>query len=154
MPSKTTSKIGNSTSKWQDVYKGSAQGSIIGPLSYNLFSNDMLLVIDEDVEAYNYADDNSLLSSGYDLPTVKQNLRNNVQKVMSWFNDNQMKINPDKFSYMVFAKLNESNNMLLYNSFIECYFNYCSIIWHFCSHHNTYKLEKLQKSTQTCNLGF
>ena len=41
--------------------------------------------------------------------------------------------------------LNESNKMLLYNSFIECYFNYCSIIWHFCSHHNTYKLEKLQK---------
>ena len=76
-------KIGNSTSKWQEVYKGSAQGSIIGPLSYNLFSNDMLLVIDEDVEAYNYAGDNSLLSSGYDLPTVKQKLMNNVQKVMS-----------------------------------------------------------------------
>ena len=32
----------------------------------------MLFVIDEDVEAYNYADDNNLLSSGYELPTVKQ----------------------------------------------------------------------------------
>jgi hypothetical protein len=28
---------------------------------------------------------------------------------------------------------------------VECYFNYCCIIWHFCSNANTYKLEKLQK---------
>ena len=35
--------------------------------------------------------------------------------------------------------------MLLYNSFIKCYFNYCSVIWHFCSKYNTYKIENLQK---------
>ena len=27
--------------------------------------------------------------------------------------------------------LNESIKMLVYNSFVECYFNYCSPIWHF-----------------------
>ena len=40
--------------------------------------------------------------------------------------------------------LSEGNKILLYNSFIECYFNYCSIIWHFCSKTNSLKLEKLQ----------
>ena len=38
-----------------------------------------------------------------------------------------------------------SNKLLLYNSFIECYFNYCSVLWHFCSEADTYKLERLQK---------
>ena len=41
--------------------------------------------------------------------------------------------------------LSESNKMLLYSSFAECYFNYCCLIWHFCSNANTYKLDKLQK---------
>ena len=39
----------NSTSEWQSVYKGSVQGSVIGPLSYNIFSNDMLSILDNDI---------------------------------------------------------------------------------------------------------
>jgi len=35
--------------------------------------------------------------------------------------------------------------MLLYNSFVECYFNYCSTLWHFCSNSDTTKIEKVQK---------
>ena len=38
--------------------------------------------------------------------------------------------------------LSEGNKILLYNSFIECYFNYCSIILHFCSKANSLKVEK------------
>ena len=41
--------------------------------------------------------------------------------------------------------LDQSSKMLLYNSFIECYFSYCSVLWHFCSNSNTYKVEKIQK---------
>ena len=41
--------------------------------------------------------------------------------------------------------LSESNKMLLYNSFIECYFNYCCTLWHFCSNVDTFKVEKIQK---------
>ena len=35
--------------------------------------------------------------------------------------------------------------MLLYNSFLECYFNYLSITWYFTSNSNTYKIEKIQR---------
>ncbi len=35
--------------------------------------------------------------------------------------------------------------MLLYNSFIECYFNYCGVIWHTCSNADTMKVEKMQE---------
>ena len=41
--------------------------------------------------------------------------------------------------------LNESNKLLLYSSFISCYFNYCCVLWHFCNNYDTLKIEKLQE---------
>ena len=38
-------KLGDNVSEWQNVFKGSAQGSIIGPISYNMFTNDMFMVV-------------------------------------------------------------------------------------------------------------
>ena len=35
--------------------------------------------------------------------------------------------------------------MLLYNSFVECYFNYCAIKWHFCYKSDTFRLEQIQE---------
>jgi hypothetical protein len=196
-------KLGcNNVSDWRSIYKGSAQGSIIGPLSYNMFSNDIFMILDDDVDMFGYADDKSLKSSGYDLKEAEKNLLHNVNNIVSWFKQNNMKVNPDKFNYIVFGNktdagsitidnhvikpvnhvkllglhldnklnfdvhisklcekagrqvqvlsrlshtLNNINKMLLYNCFIECYFNYCSCIWHFCSIANTLKIEKLQK---------
>ena len=142
------------------------------------------------------------MCAGYDYIQTQQCLMQNVEKVIAWYEENNMKVNPDKFKYIVFGKhdnvdcvsiknirivpettvkilglhldnrltfnkhissigtkagrqiqvlarlsstLNVSNRMLLYNSYIECYLNYCSYIWHFCSNKDTYKLEKLQK---------
>ena len=56
-------KLGNCRSEWQYVYKGSAQGSLMGPQSYNMFTNDMLFILDDDVDIYNYADDNTFVCS-------------------------------------------------------------------------------------------
>ena len=40
--------------------------------------------------------------------------------------------------------LSEETRLLVFKSFIRSNFNYCLIIWHFCSKVNTEKLEKLQ----------
>jgi len=36
--------------------------------------------------------------------------------------------------------LDEPSKFLLYNSFIECYFNHCSVVWHFSIKCKTYKI--------------
>ena len=41
--------------------------------------------------------------------------------------------------------LNEKPRFLIYKSFIQSNFNYCSMVWHFCSKTNTEKLEKIQQ---------
>ena len=40
--------------------------------------------------------------------------------------------------------LSEDTRTLIFRSFIQSNFNYCPLIWHFCSKANTEKLEKLQ----------
>ena len=52
--------------------------------------------------------------------------------------------------------LNASNTLLLYSSFMSCYFNHCCVLWHFCNNFDTLKkLTKLQeKALRYSMLGF
>ena len=38
-------KLGNVHSEWQDITTGIAQGSIFGPVLFNIFMNDLVYVI-------------------------------------------------------------------------------------------------------------
>ena len=50
-------RLGSHT--WEKILKGVPQGSILGPLLFNVFLNDIFLFINEGV-TYNYADDNTV----------------------------------------------------------------------------------------------
>ena len=65
---------------WEKMISGVLQGSIQGPLLFNIFLNDLFLFV-ENSEVSNYADDNTLYSSGSDLEKVKQTLRQNFEIV-------------------------------------------------------------------------
>ena len=52
-------KLGAETSKWETLFKGVPQGSILGPLIFNIFINHIFHVIKQGT-LYNYADDNTL----------------------------------------------------------------------------------------------
>ena len=97
-------KLGSVKSEWENVYKGAAQGSLMGPQSYNVFTNDMLFILEDDVDVYNYADDNTFVCSGYDYESVKDKVVRNVNNVITWFESNNMMVNPDKFQCIAFGK--------------------------------------------------
>ena len=91
-------KLGKIRSEWFSA------GVPHGPISYSMFANYMMFLLDDDIDIHNYADDNSLLCSGSDYENVKRTLLHNVNKVVAWFHGNHMKVNPDKFICIVFGK--------------------------------------------------
>ena len=70
---KQRTKIGSSFSSWHDIDTGVPQGSILGPLLFSLFINDLFFSITKS-EVCNFAADNTLYSSNKDLDHVFNNL--------------------------------------------------------------------------------
>ena len=55
---KQRTKIGTDFSNWVEIILSAAQGSIIGPLAFNIYINDIFFFTEE-TEITNYADDNT-----------------------------------------------------------------------------------------------
>ena len=206
-------KLGNTHSSWLDITKGVPQGSIMGPILFNLFMNDIYLCI-TDCELYNYADDNTIVSKRKTKEDMLIHLHAKTLECMQWFQSNYMQANPDKFQAIQIdpnlrksksvqdtleandapyleisdSRINfqESVNLLgitiddkltfnqhvsdickravrqlnvlcrlshlldmktklvIYKTYIMSNFNYCPLVWHFCSATNQAKMEKIQ----------
>ena len=92
---KQTVKINNTYSDWSEIFYGVPQGSILGPLLFNIFLADLFLFI-PNIDIANYADDNTPYATGMDANRVLEELRNTSDILLNWFNINLMKANPDK----------------------------------------------------------
>ena len=56
-------------STWEKIISGVPQGSILSPLLFNIFLNDLFLFV-ENLDLSNYADDNTLYGCGNNLEEV------------------------------------------------------------------------------------
>ena len=96
-------KIGSSYSVWSDVKRGIPQGYILGPLFFNVFINNLFMFI-ENCEICNFANENTLYSSGIELSSILENLKHDTRTILKWFRINYLKANPRKFQFMILGK--------------------------------------------------
>ena len=95
-------KIWTARSSWAELSKGVPQGSILGPLLFNIFVNDLFLFV-EKCTLYNYADDNSMSYSSSTLQGVLSSLLNDCKIAVEWFGNNGMKRTLQNFIFMVLS---------------------------------------------------
>ena len=85
--------INGQVSSWKEILAGFPQGSILGPLLFLIYINDLPTNIDSDVKIF--ADDTSLFSKVLN-PTVSVNLLNkDMGTIQAWANQWKMSFNPD-----------------------------------------------------------
>ena len=76
------------------------QGSILGPLLFNIFTKDLFFSILKSEVRY-FADENTLFCGDKNLDLVFLNLNSDLNNVMDWFKINSLRANPVKFQFMV-----------------------------------------------------
>ena len=198
-------KIDDICSSFQTLLSGVPQGSVLGPILFNIFLNDLLNVLTKS-QLYNFADDNTISAKASKVEDLIKILQSESELAVKWFRDNNMIVNPDKFQAIILQKgnnknknhktlaienieistaktvellgltidnrlnfeehistlckkaslqlnaisrlqnyMNQKEREAIINSFIYSNFNYCPLVWHFCSCKSSHKIEQIQK---------
>ena len=93
-------RLNNTYSEWIDILFGVPQGSILGPLLFNIFLCDLFFFV-HDIPVANYPDDNTPYCTGLKISDVPIKLENAAKILLQWFKDNRMKVNPDKYHLLI-----------------------------------------------------
>ena len=92
--------LNNTLSDNEVIISGVPQGSILGPLLFLLFINDLPLYIDSS-NTDMYADDTTLYVSGKTLDHIRTNLQMALDSLAKWCRHNGMIINTSKTKVML-----------------------------------------------------
>ena len=100
--------MGKKKSRQLPITCGVPQGSILGPLYFIIYVNDLLKeFIGGDVRITLYADDTVLYTADKDSKLAAQNLNNGLLKLSTWWTNNKLTINVKKTKHMTLFPPNQ-----------------------------------------------
>ena len=106
-------------STYRDITCGVPQGSILGPLLFLLYVNDMAYVSNL-LFSILFADDTNVFISGKNIENLTQIMNNELEQLAKWLQVNKLSLNVDKTHYMIFTlkKSVDANTNIIINDAI------------------------------------
>jgi hypothetical protein len=108
---KQTTKFKRYKSKEETVLSGIPQGSILGPLLFLVFSNDLAEVFTEETKMVAYADDSQLVVNAKNMTELKIKIERVIQIAQNWYVNNSMENNLGKTEILVFNRGRNTQNL-------------------------------------------
>ena len=95
------------------INTGIPQGSVLGPLSFLIFINDLPTCLGN-THINIYGDDTAIHMCDLDLKEVQKKLQEEVDKVVKWFHMNRLVINNKKCCCMIIASRPDQKSLDIY----------------------------------------
>ena len=87
--------------KWSDAIVklpvlGVPLGSVLGPVLFLIYINDIKQSVNSNCTCNIFADDVVIYTTGGDIDTVNHELQSNIDSISDWYEYNRLSITPDK----------------------------------------------------------
>lgn len=100
-------KVNGVMSEFCEVKTGVPQGTILGPLFFILYINDLLSNLPEDM-VISFADDTAVISTDTTWQLVENKMNNQLAIISNWLALNKLSLNIDKTVYITFGNYYDS----------------------------------------------